>query len=57
VDYGIMENSNMRRFGIQALKLTTLSGGLSSDVVVPAVRNCQQVRDLLSEIDLARENS
>jgi hypothetical protein len=57
VDYGIHENSKMRRFGIQALKLTTLAGGASSDVIVPAVRNCRQVRDLLSEIDHARENS
>jgi len=56
VDYGIVENSNMRRHGIQSLKLTTLAGGSSSDVIVPAVRNCQQVRDLLSEIDHAREN-
>ncbi len=57
VDYGIIEDSNMRRYGIKALKLTTLAGGMSSDVIVPAVRNCQQVRDLLSAIDLARENS
>jgi hypothetical protein len=57
VDYGIFENSNMRRYGVKALKLTTMAGGLSSDVIIPAVRNCQQVRDLLSEIDHARENS
>lgn len=57
VDYGIVEDSNMRRHGIQSLNLTTLAGGKSSEVIVPAVRNCQQVRDLLSEIDLARENS
>lgn len=56
VDYGIMEDSHMRRYGVKALKLTTLSGGMSSNVLVPAVRNCHQVRDLLAEIDLAREN-
>lgn len=57
VDYGIIETSTMRRHGIQSLNLTTVAGGRSSDVVVPAVRNCVQVRDLLSEIDHARENS
>lgn len=56
VDYGIMEDSHMRRYGVKALKLTTLSGGISSNVLVPAVRNCHQVRDLLAEIDLEREN-
>ena len=40
VDYGIFENSNMRRYGVKALKLTTMAGGLSSDVIIPAVRNC-----------------
>lgn len=57
VDYGIIEDSNMRRHGIQSLNLTTLAGGKSSDILIPAVRNCEQVRDLLSEIDHARENA
>lgn len=57
VDYGIIESSNMRRHGIQALNLTTVAGGRSSDVVIPAVKDCEKVRDLLTEIDQARENS
>lgn len=56
VDYDIVEDLWMRRYGIQSLRLSTLAGGMSS-IIIPAVKDCRKTRDLLNEIDHARENS
>jgi hypothetical protein len=56
VDYDIVEDTWMRRYGIQSLRLSTLAGGMSS-IIIPAVKDCRKTRDLLNEIDHARENS
>ena len=57
VDYDIIEDDWMRRYQIQYLRLNTLSGGMASAIVIPAVKDCEKVRDLLTEIDQARESS
>jgi hypothetical protein len=56
VDYDIVEDTWMRRYGIQSLRLSTLAGGMSS-IIIPAVKDCRKTRNLLNEIDHARENS
>ncbi|MES2659155.1 MAG: hypothetical protein V4689_11100 [Verrucomicrobiota bacterium] len=56
VDYATYQDALMRRFGIHALHMMTTGGGPGSLVVIPAVKNCEEVRDMLSEIDRLREN-
>lgn len=55
VDYDIVEDRWMRRFGIQTLRLQTIGGGLST-ISIPAVKDCAKVRDTLSDLDREREN-
>ena len=45
VDYDIIEDDWMRRYQIQYLRLNTLSGGMASAIVIPAVKDCEKVRD------------
>jgi hypothetical protein len=46
----------MRYFGIHALRMTTTGGGQNANVIVPGVKDCLRVRDLLADIDRLREN-
>ena len=56
VDYTTCQDSLMRRLGIHTLHLATIGGGPRSTVVVPGIKDCEKVRDLLSEVDRIREN-
>lgn len=52
VDYEVVQNSLMRKFGIHCLEMTTTGG---YRLVVLGVKDCFTVRDMLSEIDSLRE--
>ncbi|WP_269541997.1 hypothetical protein [Cerasicoccus fimbriatus] len=52
VDYSVVNGWLMRRHGIDTLKLTTTSVNAIS---IPGVKNATEVRDMLAEIDAARE--
>ena len=56
VDYTTYQDSLMRRCGIHSLQMTTIGGGPTSTVMIPGVKDCLKVRDMLSEIDHLREN-
>ena len=56
VDYATTQDSLMRHFGIHALQMTTTAGGPSSTIIIPAVKDCLKIRDVLSDIDRRREN-
>jgi membrane protein YdbS with pleckstrin-like domain len=55
VDHATTHGPLMRRFGMEALQMTTMAGGQSSLLFVPGVKECAKVRDMLSEIDSLRE--
>ncbi len=55
VDYSTIEEFLMRRCGIKALQITTMAGGQQSLIVIPGVRDCDRIRDMLAEIDSLRE--
>lgn len=57
VDYTTYQDTLMRRFGIHSLHMATIGGGPHSIVVIPGVKDCERVRDMLSEIDRLRENN
>jgi len=56
VDYSCYEGPLMRWCGIAGISMTTLSGGQNSILKVPAVKDAEKVRDLLSVIDRQRED-
>jgi len=56
VDYATTQDCLMRYFGIHALCMTTTGGGQNANVIVPGVKDCLGVRDLLADIDQLREN-
>lgn len=56
VDYATTQDFWMGKFGIYSLQMTTAAGGPSSTVVIPGVKDCLKVRDMLSEIDRLREH-
>ncbi|RYD45470.1 MAG: hypothetical protein EOP83_30905 [Verrucomicrobiaceae bacterium] len=56
VDYDARQSSFMRLFGIHSLFMNTSGGGPGSVIVIPGIKDCLQVRDMLSEIDSLREN-
>ena len=56
VDYAIVQDRMMRRFGIACLQMNTTAGGATSLVRVLGVKDCLKVRDELAEIDRLREN-
>lgn len=57
VDYAIVDGPLLRFAGIRALRMNTLGGGVASSILVPGVKDCERVRDMLAEIDAAREQS
>ncbi len=56
VDYDVVEDRWMRRFGIQTLCLHTTGGGVASTISIPGVKDCSKMRDTLTELDCEREN-
>lgn len=56
VDYAVTQDSLMRYFGIHSLVMTTTAGGQNTNLIIPGVKDCLQVRDLLADIDRQREN-
>ena len=56
VDYATTQDSLMRRFGIHALQMATTAGGQNTNLIIPGVKDCLRVRDLLADIDRQREN-
>ena len=56
VDYATTQDFLMRYFGIYALQMATTAGGQNSNLIIPGVKDCLSVRDLLADIDRQREN-
>lgn len=56
VDYATTQGSLMRRFGIHALQMSTTAGGQNTHLIIPGVKDCLRIRDLLADIDSQREN-
>lgn len=56
VDYDVVEDRWMRRFGIQTLCLHTTGGGAASTISIPGVKDCSKMRDTLTELDRERES-
>ena len=56
VDYATTQGVLMRRFGIHALRMTTTAGGVGSTILIPGVKDCLSIRDMLGDIDRLREN-
>jgi len=56
VDYATTQDFLMRRFGIHALEMATTAGGQKTNLIIPGVKDCLRVRDLLADIDSQREN-
>ena len=56
VDYAATQDFLMRWFGIFSLQMATTAGGQNTNLVIPGVKDCLRVRDLLADIDRVREN-
>jgi membrane protein YdbS with pleckstrin-like domain len=56
-DYSTSSNPLLRFCDIGQLILETTAGGRSSTIRIPGVKNAQEVRDMLSELDRLREDS
>lgn len=56
VDYTVVQGPLMRRFGIEALRMSTAACGQNSFLTIHGVKDCLRVRDMLAEIDSQREN-
>lgn len=56
VDFAVIQDDLMRSTGVEALSITTTAGGNQSTIIIPGVKDCLKVRDLLAEIDRLREN-
>ena len=56
VDYAVTQDFLMRYFGIFALQMATTAGGQNTNLVVPGVKDCFRMRDILADIDRLREN-
>lgn len=55
VDYATLSDQTLRRHGIACLRLTTMGGCFDSEIEIAGIRDCLDVRDMLSEIDASRE--
>lgn len=55
VDYATTQDFLMRYFGIHALQMTTTAGGQDTNLIIPGVKDCLKVRDVLADIDRLRE--
>lgn len=57
VDCTAMQGFLMRRFGLFSLHISTTGGGGGlRGLVIPGVKDCLKVRDMLADIDRLREN-
>ncbi len=56
VDFTVIEDPQMQKRGIQALSLGTTSGE-GDPFELPGIKNCLEVRNMLAEIDAAREDA
>jgi hypothetical protein len=57
VDYTTTQGGLMRRFGIEALHLSTIARVQEGiGLVIPGIKDCLKVRDMLADIDRLREN-
>lgn len=56
VDYAATQDSLMRHFGIHTLQMATTAGGQNTTLMIPGVKDCLRIRDILAEIDSQREN-
>ena len=54
-DYAVVDGPLMRRFGIQAVSINAVSGRPNPSMDILGVIDAPHVRDLLCEIDRARE--
>lgn len=57
VDYSVLQDATMKRHGISSLQFSTTAGGYRSTLRIPAVKDCEKIRDMLIEIDRIREVS
>jgi Bacterial PH domain len=55
-DYAVVDGPLMRRFGIQAISMNGVSGRPNPSMVILGVIDAPRIRDLLCEIDRARED-
>ena len=56
VDYATTQDFLMHYFGIHALQMATTAGGQNTNLIIPGVKDCLRVRDVLADIDRQREN-
>ncbi|QIF01663.1 hypothetical protein [Roseimicrobium sp. ORNL1] len=57
VDYAVLQDATMKQHGISSLQLSTTAGGFRSTLRIPAVKDCEKIRDMLIEVDRIREVS
>jgi membrane protein YdbS with pleckstrin-like domain len=55
-DYAVVDGPLMRRLGIQAISINGVSGRPNPSMVILGVIDAPRIRDLLCEIDRARES-
>ncbi len=56
IDFSIIEDSRMEKYGIKALQMNTTGGSAQSLLRIDGIKECDKVRDMLAEIDHLREN-
>lgn len=55
IDYSTIETSFLRKMGVKTIAFSTPGAQQGTRNVIPAVRDADRVRDLLAEVDAARE--
>jgi len=56
VDYAATQDLLMRYFGIYTLQMSTTAGGQNTSLIIPGVKDCLHIRDVLADIDRLREH-
>jgi hypothetical protein len=56
IDFSTVNNRRMSKYGINTLQMNTVGGGPTGMIRIDGVKNCDQVRDMLAEIDHIRGN-
>ncbi|MDA3872613.1 MAG: hypothetical protein PF795_01455 [Kiritimatiellae bacterium] len=55
-DFSVIEDNRMRKYNIKALQMNTTGGSPTGLIRIDGVKDCDNVRDMLAEIDSLREN-